>query len=82
MSVIPTPPVQVCWRIGHLDYAMMQVRPSELARIKKDYPDIEGIPTYYAIVEDDVDWWPSSEEGEPVVVMGHDLPPARAEFGG
>lgn len=67
MSEISSPPMRVMWRIGNIEYAMLHVTPSDLARIKKDHPDMVGIPTYYAIEGDDVDWWPSSKEGEPVV---------------
>ena len=67
MSIISSPPLKVCWRIGDVDYAMLHVTAADLARMKKDHPDILGIPTYYAIIDDDVDWWPSSKEGEPVI---------------
>lgn len=69
--VISSPPVRVRWRIDDVDYVMLHV----MARIKKDHPDMRGIPTYYAIIDDDVDWWPSSKEGAPVVDT-YDEPPA------
>lgn len=67
MSTLSSPPLKVTWRIGHVDYPMLHVTPADLARIKKDHPDRVGIPTYYAIIDDNVDWWPSCKEGEPVL---------------
>jgi hypothetical protein len=48
------------------------VRPAEMARIRENNPDLVGIPTYYSIEDDDVQWWPSCTEGWPV--LGYDRP--------
>jgi len=43
-----------------------------MARIRENNPDLVGIPTYYSIEDDDVQWWPSCTEGWPV--LGYDRP--------
>lgn len=80
MSMITSPPVRVRWRIGDVDYVMLHVTPADLARIKKDHPDMVGIPTYYAIINDDVDWWPLSKEGAPVVDTYDEPPPVHTGY--
>jgi hypothetical protein len=72
MSVIAERPLTVSWNTGKLIYVMMEVRPAEMARIREKNPDLVGIPTYYSIEEDDVQWWPSCTEGWPV--LGYDRP--------
>lgn len=70
MSVIAERPLVVMWSRQGLLYVMMEVTAAEMKRIRSKDPDVEGIPTYYAIEDDDVQWWPSCKEGEPV--LGYD----------
>jgi hypothetical protein len=70
MSVILERPLTVMWSVNAMLYVMMEVRPAEMKRIRSSGADIEGIPTYYAIEDDDVQWWPSCREGWPV--LGYD----------
>ena len=67
MSVIAERPVTGAWSVNGLLYVLMEVRPAEMKRIRDKGPEIEGIPTYYAIEDDDVTWWPSCRDGWPVV---------------
>lgn len=71
MSVIAERPLTVMWRAKGLLFVMMEVTPAEMRRIRSKGPDVEGTPTYYAIEDDDVEWWPSSKEGWPVVGYDH-----------
>lgn len=70
MSVIAERPLVVMWSKQGLLYVMMEVTAADMKRIRSKEPDIEGIPTYYAIEDDDVQWWPSCKDGEPV--LGYD----------
>ena len=70
MSVIAERPLVVMWSMRGLLYAMMEVTAADMKRIHDKGPDVEGIPTYYAIEDDDVQWWPSCKEDEPV--LGYD----------
>lgn len=65
-------PIVVYWRLGGMLYAMMEVRPNEMQRMMKKCPDLLGIPCMYALVGDDVEWFPNCKEGEPV--LGFDDP--------
>ncbi len=71
MNVIVERPLVVAWNMRGNLYMMMEVTAAEMKRIRSKDPDAEGIPTYYAIEDDDVQWWPSCKEGEPV--LGYDL---------
>jgi hypothetical protein len=62
--------MKVCWKIANMEYVMMQVRWKEMMVIKKKRPDELGIPTYYALtLYGDVEWWPDSKMGMPVVYL-------------
>ncbi len=70
MSVITEHPLVVVWSVNGLFYSMMEVMPAEMKRIREKGPDIEGIPQYYCIEDDDVTWWPYCKEGWPS--LGYD----------
>ncbi len=61
--------IQVCWHIHGIDYVMMEVQPYEMKAVLKKHSDMLGIPTMYAIIDGEVEWWPQCKNGEPVVVV-------------
>ena len=65
MSVIAERPGVVMWSARGLLFVMMEITPMEMKRILEESPDIEGVPMYYSIQDDDVTWWPACREGEP-----------------
>lgn len=67
MPIISKHPRVVCWRLMKCEYAMMEVSPQEVLYAKKRFPDLLGIPYMYAISDDDVEWFPDSMDGGPVV---------------
>lgn len=69
-------PHAVWWFLDGMNYQLMEVRPQEFDRITKGIADIIGVPKIYTLRDGDVEWWPQSMEGEPVVVLG-DTPPLR-----
>jgi len=70
VSIIVERPLVVMWSLNGIVYVMMEVRPADMKRIRSKGSYVEGIPTYYAIEGDDVQWWPSCKEGWPV--LGYD----------
>lgn len=62
-------PSAVWWLLRGMHYAMFEIRPAEMERVLREYPDMTGIPASYAIVDGEVKWWPQSMEGEFVLVM-------------
>lgn len=70
MNVISDRPLVLMWSAKGFLFVMMEVTPSEMKRIRDNGADVEGIPTYYAIEDDDVQWWPSCKDGWPV--LGYD----------
>jgi hypothetical protein len=61
---------EVFWAIDNNLFTMARVRPIELAAARKQRPGLMGVPRMYAILIDgDVDWFPDSMRGEPVVVL-------------
>ena len=62
-------PHAVWWLVGGTHYSLCEIRAAEMARLRAEYPDMLGIPTCYAIINDDVEWWPQSMQGEFVLVM-------------
>lgn len=69
-QVITTRPYAVWWLIGEIHYAMMEVTPAEMKAALKKHPDVIGVPHMFAIIDDDVEWWPQCPDGKPVVVLG------------
>ena len=68
--------MQVCWRIDNINYMLMQVRPNELRMVRKKCRDLLGIPYMYCVLDDgDVEWFPDSMQGMPVVRTDADNPP-------
>jgi hypothetical protein len=60
--------MRVYWQIGVHVYPLIEVKPKEIEMIRVMYPNREGIPMYYSISnEDEVDWWPDSRQGMPIV---------------
>lgn len=66
--VITNNPHTVWWLLGGIHYTMAHVTPAEFDRIAERNHDLIGVPRYWTIFQDDVEWWPQFGEGEPVVV--------------
>ena len=59
---------EVGWRIDSNYYPMMRVRPIEIIAARKQRPGFTGIPYMYALFSNgEVDWFPDSMRGEPIV---------------
>lgn len=61
---------EVYWALDNNFFVMARVRPIELTAARKQRPGLIGVPYMYAIFLDgDVDWFPDSMRGEPLVVL-------------
>jgi hypothetical protein len=67
--MITNKPYAVWWLVGGVHHAMKELKPAEFDRIAERNHDLLGVPRYWTIFQDDVEWWPQFKEGEPVVVL-------------
>lgn len=63
--------MEVFWKMDDgIYFAMMQVRMIEIAEARKRRPGLLATPYMYALTYDgDVEWFPDSMEGMPVVKL-------------
>lgn len=61
---------EVFWKTdSEVYYSMMRVRPIEIETARKQQPNLLGIPIMYSIAYNgEVDWFPDTMKGMPVVV--------------
>lgn len=63
--------MQVYWRIdATTDYVLREITPAGMLYMRRNAPDLLGLPQYWARMADgDVEWFPDCMQGQPRVVL-------------